>query len=855
MTFYTNVESFGDKILLREFDTTLNRTRKRRVDFNPSLFMPSADPTGWKTIGGDHLKRVEFNGVKDYWDFRKRYRDMEKPMWGDISPIVQFISETYTELEPDISKVRIFNIDIEVDHGDEFPDPEKADREVTSIAMYDNQTNTMLIWALEFEGCMGWHPERFEEGDWNEIRPYLFQYEGFDDEGDMLESFLQYWEKNYPDIITGWFTEGFDIPYIVNRLNRVLGEDTANRLSPWKMVREQQQAFGNQASSAGYRSTYKIVGVAHLDYMKAYKKYSYTPQESYKLDHIAYSELGDRKLSYDEAQNLPALYRTNFQKFIDYNIKDVDIVQRLDDKRGFLRLIISMAYYSKINFDDVASPIRIWDALIYNYLKPMGIQIEPESKAHKSEKYEGAYVKTPVSGRYHWVVSVDLASEYPSLMRGINISPDRFVGETHRQVSVDAFLNKEIDNSELYERDLAIAANGTMFDRRSPGFMSVLLTDLFNGRKADKRAMLRSQELAEAAETKSEKEKHKHDAGLHHTNQYSKKVLLNSAYGALGNEYFRWFDVRLAEAVTHSGQLAIRWAEKAVNTYFNEVLGTKEEDYVIYIDTDSVYVNAEPIVQKFMPGVTDKTKIVDKLDLFFEKKVKVAISNAYDDLYKYMNHREQLMFMDREVIADSAVFCAKKHYFMRVHDSEGIRYATPKIKIMGMGFIKSNIPEFCRNKCKEMVPIALEGTNAEFVAEIDKFRQEFEAAPLEDIACVVGVSNIRKHMTRDGYAKGTPIGSKSAIIYNRLHKEHDLGSKYELALEGGKIKYVFLNKANPLREETVGFIDFLPPEFNLHAHVDRREQFEKTFMSPLNEILTALNWDRKIVSNLFGFFG
>jgi DNA polymerase elongation subunit (family B) len=312
----------------------------------------------------------------------------------------------------------------------------------------------------------------------------------------------------------------------------------------------------------------------------------------------------------------------------------------------------------------------------------------------------------------------------------------------------------------------------------------------------------------------------------------------------------------LAEAVTHSGQLAIRWAEKAVNQYFNEILGTSEVDYVVYIDTDSVYVNAEPIVQKFMPNATDKTKIVDKLDLFFEKKVKLVIANAYNHLYDYMNHREQLMFMDREVIADASVFCAKKHYFMRVHDSEGIRYHDPKIKIMGMGFIKSNIPELCRIKCREMVPIALEGTNEEFVKEIEAFREVFEAAPLEEIACVTGVSNIRKYLLRDGqYKDSTPIGSKSAIIYNRLHERHNLGSKAEKAQEGSKIRYVYLKKANPIQENTVGFVDFLPPEFGLQPHVDKRAQFEKTFMGPLNEILTALKWERKIVSNLFGFFG
>lgn len=845
--FYLNVTTLGDKILLQEFDTTLNRKVKRKVDFNPSLFVNSADPTGWKSIRGEHLRRVEFTGIKDYWDFRKRYREMDKPLYGDINPKIQFISDQYSELDVDFDKVRIFNLDIEVDHGDEFPKPEEAKMPVTAITLYDSFTNTMNVFGLEYQDCGGWHPDE----RWKNTN-YLMNYEGFDDEGDLLQAFISFWQQNYPDIITGWYTEGFDIPYLLNRIERLYGEKECKRLSPWGLIEKREQRFGNQASSKGYGATYTIVGIAHLDYMKAYKKYSYTPQESYKLDHIAYSELGDNKLSYDEVKNLPELYRTNYQKYIDYNIKDVDIVQRLDDKRGFLRLIISMAYYSKVNFDDVASPIRIWDSLIYNYLKDFGVQIDPDTSHSKSGKYEGAYVKAPIPGRYKWVCSVDLASEYPSLMRGVNISPDRLVGQHHIPVNVDQFLNKEIDHPNP---EYSMAANGTLYRKDEPGFMSVLLTDLFQGRKADKQNMLAAQDAAEHAETAKEKAQYKHEAGLHHTNQYSKKVLLNSAYGALGNEYFRWFDLRLAEAVTTSGQLAIRWAEKAVNEYFNKVLGTENKDYVIYIDTDSVYVNAEPIVEKFMPNITDNEKIVDKLDLFFDKKVSQVIKNAYQDLYEYMSHREQLMFMDREVIADAAVFCSKKHYFMRVHDSEGIRYEKPKIKIMGMGFIKSNIPEFCRNQCKAMVPIALDGTNADFVNAIDSFRKEFNSRTVEDIALVVGVSNIRKYMTTDGgYAKGTPIGSKSAIIYNRMHDEYGLGSTYSKVNEGDKIKYLFLNKVNPIGEETIGFVEYLPTQFGLHDHVDRRAQFEKAFMSPINEILVAMQWDRKIVSNLFGFF-
>lgn len=848
MSFYTNVTVSGNKVLVREYNPDTEKHTQSRIDYNPCVFLNSPTPTGWKSVEGYDLKRIEFKGAKDYWEFKKNYSDIHT-IYGDIAVPIQYISDAYAgDIDFQLKNIRVFNFDIETDHDDTFPDPEEAIMEITAITVYDRHANTMNVFGLEYPECGGWHPDE----RWNGTN-YLMNYKGFDTEVEMLTAFLKFWEKAPPDIITGWFIDGFDIPYLINRINRILGPDTAKRLSPWGQIRERQAR--NQQSSTGYRTIYGIVGIATLDYMVQYKKYSYTPQESYKLNHIAYSELGDTKLSYSEVKSLPELYKTDYQKYIDYNITDVDIVERIDDKRGFINLIIGLAYYAKVNFDDVASPVRIWDSLIYNYLKTQGIQLPPDKSFSKKEKYAGAYVKDPIPGRYNWIVSVDLASEYPSLMRGINISPD-MLDQTYTRCTVDSLLDEDEDLDYLKEQDLSMAANGTHFRRKNQGFMGVLLTELFKGRKSDKQKMLHSQELAEAATTEAEKIKHKHDAGLHHTNQYSKKILLNSVYGALGNEYFRWFDIRLAEAVTSSGQLAIRWAEKAVNKYFNSVLETEDVDYVVYIDTDSIYVNSDPIVKKFMPNVTDKTTITNKLDLFFEKKVKIIISQAYDELYKYMNHREQLMFMDREVIADVAVFCTKKHYFMRVYDSEGIRFTEPKTKIMGMGFIKSNVPEFCRNYCRDvLVPIAFDGTNKDFVNALNTFEVEFKNMPVEEIASVTGVSAIRKHMTTDGgWMKGAPIGSKSAIIYNRLHTEHNLGTRYPKITEGDKIRYMYLKKINPLAEETVGFVDYLPKEFGLDQYLDLDVQFEKSFMSPVNEILSGMRWERKIVSNINDWF-
>ena len=842
---YTNVATSRNKILLRYYDTDKLKSVKQKIDFTPVLYVPTDDldvTDEYATIHGCKLRKINFSDLLEYRDFRKHYNEMNQPLYGDINPKIQYISDFHDNHQlTNLNHIRIFNLDIEVDHGDKFPNPMRADMPINAMCIYDNIENTQHIFALEHSGKTWSQNVRWKDSK------YQFEYNGFQNEIELLEAFLEFWTKDYPDIITGWYTDGFDIPYLINRIENVLGEKQKYKLSPWGLI--------NEKTNKMKKIVYTLVGISNLDYHALYLKYAYSPQESYKLDNIAYVELNDRKISYSEFSSLPELYRKNFQKFIDYNIKDVDIVQRLDDKKGFLALVISMAYYAKINFDDVASPIRIWDSLIYNYLKPQGIQIDPESHAHKFEKYTGAYVKEPQIGRHDWIVSMDIKSEYPSLMRSINISPDTLENIPAVYLPMDELLQKtkyDVFTLKLQGDNLSMAANGTLYSRDKPGFLNVLLTRLFDERKVNKKKMLEAQASAERS-TGEEKKSWLKKAGLFYVQQYAQKVLLNACYGNLGNEFSRWYDIRLAEAITTSGQLAIRWAENAVNVYLNKVLITENVDYVIYIDTDSIIVNCGSIVEHFMKNEKDKSKIVDKLDVFFKTKISKVIEDAYNDLARRMNHREQLMFMNREAIADRAIFCSKKHYFMRVWDSEGIRYAEPKIKIVGMGFIKSDTPEFCRKHCKEkMVIEALDGTNESFVNAINDFETEFYARPVEDIAKTTGVSVIKRYMDGTGsYVLGTPIGSKSAIIYNRLRKQHKLGTEYPEIQEGDKIKYLYLVSANPIGENTVGFLSFLPEKFKLNNFVDRKTMFNKAFIGPISEILEAMKWQKEIVASLF----
>jgi DNA polymerase elongation subunit (family B) len=845
---YTNISYQNGQVLLRTVDHNGKKSQEKQ-DFLPEVFVMSGDATSpYRDIYDNALEKFPFKSHHDLWTARKSGQDL----YGDINPYVQYISKTWSgDIDYNSDHVRVFTFDIEVDHDENFPDPMRADKEVTSIALHDSKTDTMYIWALEYDGCTPWRQDIRFDGK------YTCKYQGFKEESALLGSFIDFWTKNYPDILTGWFIDGFDIPYLINRINNIFGEDTANVLSPWGIIKARSASgLRNAGVNLSETTTYDIVGISSLDYIIQYKKYSYTPQSSYKLGHIAYAELGDGKLDYSEVGSLPELYRTDFQKFVDYNIKDVDIVKRLDDKKNFIKLIIDMAYFAKVNFSDVSSPNRLWDSLIYNHLRQFNIQIPPDRRHEKGEKYAGAFVKEPQLGKFNWVMSIDLASLYPNMMRGINISPDTYAPYATPATeigSVDDYINKRTDLSSVQDSKYSMAANNTFYDRTKEGFLPFLLTKLYNRRKAEKQDMLEHKRLAFDAGSSPAGIEHTRLADSLNIKQHAKKILMNSAYGLCGNQYFRWFNINLAEAITFSGQVAIQWIERKVNEYLNQILKSNNVDYVIAIDTDSLYINLNDLITK-LPKEYTTNQLVDIVDQFYKHKLSKMIDAGYDELYQYMNHREQLMFMDRELIADVGVWCSKKHYFLRVFDEEGVRLDKPKTKISGMGFIKSDIPEVCRKKIKSLLPIVFDGTNPDLIAEMDSFKKEFYKMDINDIAKITGVSKIKKYIKGNGYISGTPIGSKSALIYNRLHAQKKLGYKHPIINEGDKIKYVWLIKNNPIGEETIGFIDFLPEEFELHRFIDWREMYQKSFLGPTEEILGALQWKDKNISNLSSFF-
>jgi DNA polymerase elongation subunit (family B) len=609
-----------------------------------------------------------------------------------------------------------------------------------------------------------------------------------------------------------------------------------------------------------------------------YKKFTYTQQESYRLDHIAHVELGERKVSYSEFGSLHKLYEENYEKFIDYNIKDVELVEGLDDKMKFIDMVLALAYSAKVNYNDVFSQVRMWDTMIYNHLRKKNIVIPPKDNATKVDQYAGAYVKDPLLGMHKWIVSFDLNSLYPHLCMQYSISPENLVprenapkevvdsfnlGAGKTVATVDNIINKIFDTDILKKYNLTVTPNYQFFRTDRQGFLPEMMEKLYTERKEYKRLMIEAQKKLEGvsklntvAEGKQHfYKKYTNDIARYSNVQLARKVQLNAAYGALGNQYFRFYDTRQAEAITKAGQLSIRWIETKMNEYLNNLLKTENEDYVVASDTDSIYITLEKLVTSVFPEDVSKEKVVNFLDKISSDKLEPFIDKCFQELGEYLNVYAQKMTMKREVIADKGLWTAKKRYILNVHDSEGVRYTEPKIKMMGIEAVKSSTPGVCRDKIKEAMKIMMNGTENDIIQFIEEFRQEFISLPMEEVSFPRGVNGMEKYKgTKNLYIKGTPVHVKGALLYNKLVKDHKISKRHSLIRNGDKIKFAYLKEPNIAHEAVISISESLPEEFGLNEFIDHDKQFQKSFIDPLSIILEKIGWNTEKVFTLESFF-
>jgi len=828
MKFYTNVQLIGNQFLVRGVEN--GRRYEHRDEFFPTLFVKSKKNTKYKTLNGQAVEEINPGTVRDCREFYKKYDGVENfEIYGNDRYIYQYISEKYPEdeIKFDISKIKLVTLDIEVASEQGFPDVESCVEEILAITIQDYTTKQIVTWGVK--------PFKNNRKD--------VTYYHCPTEYELLSNFINYWMQDVPDVITGWNIQLYDIPYICKRLRRVHGEKLMKRMSPWGLCSE-----GEVHIMGRTHTTFDVGGVCQLDYLDLYKKFTYKAQESYRLDYIASVELGQKKLDHSEFDTFKDFYTKGWQKFIEYNIVDVELVDRLEDKMKLIELALTMAYDAKVNYNDVFYQVRMWDNIIYNYLKKRDIVIPPKNKSTKSEKYAGAYVKEPKPGRYDWVVSFDLNSLYPHLIMQYNISPETLCEARHPTVTVTRLLEEQ----EVIDGEYAVCANGAQYRKDVRGFLPELMDKMYGDRVVFKKKMIQAKKDYEKAPSKAlEKE-----IARCNNIQMAKKISLNSAYGAIGNQYFRYYKLANAEAITLSGQVSIRWIENKMNQKMNKILKTEDVDYVIASDTDSIYLHLGPLVDRVYEGRKKTNKgVVGFLNKVCETEFEPFIESSYQKLASYVNAYDQKMIMKRENIADRGIWTAKKRYILNVWDSEGVRYEEPKLKMMGIEAVKSSTPAPCRAMIKDALKLMMNATEDDVQRFIEDSRKKFKKLPPEEIAFPRTASNVDKYKAHSTiYAKGTPIHIRGALLYNHYVKKHKLDNKYSLIQNGEKVKFCYLKKPNIIRENIISFIQDFPHEIGLDKYVDYDLQFEKSFVEPLKIILDSIGWSVEKTVTLEAFF-
>lgn len=814
--FYISAEAYGNSILYRGIEN--GRRVNKVIPYSPLLYVPTALSTGIFSVDGTQLAPKQFDTIKEAKAFEENMRGVPGgEVYGHIGFAVQYLSETFPEdIEPDLSMIRIVDWDIEVKVGDSFPEPADADQEINAITLKDRMTGKVYS---------------FGTGPANPSKPHVI-YKECKTEYELLSVFLRVWETLSPHVVSGWNLKGFDVPYVINRIRKVMGGGNENRLSPFGFIRSDsvKGRFGKDIES------YKIYGVQILDGQDVYRKNVLEPRPDYKLDTIGEIEVGRGKVDYSEYGSLHLLWQSDFNKYIEYNIEDVELVGDIDAARNLLNLTMTVAYMAKTNFEAVSSQTQVWDALIYNHLRKKGLIIPPKRGATKDRKFRGALVKEVIPGAYEWSVSYDFSSLYPSIIRQLNVSPET-MSKFMSGIGPDDFMRGDIDLPLLKKKNVTLSPSGQTFLKSRQGFIPEILTLLGTRRDKAKTEML-------AAEARFEADHDPVDEAIsveRDTRQKALKVLSNSGYGALGNQYFRYFNINMAEAITQFGQLAITRVVASVNDFLNEYCSTADKDYVFQGDTDSVYICLKDIVDSY--NEPDPRKAAEQLKEFCDGPLTECITRATEELFELTNSYENMLHMKHEVIAEKTIARGKKNYAMNIWFKEGVWYDKPKLKIVGLESIRSTTPPRFRKWLEEGIEICLSGTQEEFFDYIDKRREEFGSLPLDDISIPKSVNGIHKYIQKDGFAKGTPINSRGAIVFNKMLTDNNISYKYEPINEGDKVRSLYLKVPNVTGGNVISYKTVLPEEFGLEKDVDRELMFNKFFMSPMESVSILVGYN------------
>ena len=765
----------------------------------------------------------------------KRYkRDDPSLFESDLPQETRVLTDLYLN-EDSVStghKVMFFDIEVSMENG--IPNTENPNNEITSIAVYDSITQQYTVLVLDKAGT---HPS-YEKDNINVVM--------YDSELNLLYGFLDLYEQIGPTIISGWNSDYFDVPYLYNRLKQQCGPGTASRLSPIGKLKYSK-----------FRSKYQIAGVSALDYLDLYKKFTYTQQPNYRLDTIGRLEVGMGKIAYDGS--LDELFRNDLNKFIEYNLQDVRIIVEMDKKLKLIELVRGICHLGHVTYEDYGFSSKFLEGTIVTYLHRKGIivtnkpvggrEMMNDRNEGDDEGFAGAFVKEPVPGLYEWVYSLDLQSLYPSIIMSLNISPETKIGYVTNW-DVDKHLNEQMneylirgtaeDDVVRLSREafvkymkmehLMISSNGVLYNGKSVGIIPEVLDQWFKERVEYKNLM-----------KKYKNEGNTELAEFYDRRQHIQKIFLNSLYGVLGLPIFRFFDIDNALAVTATGQDVIKKSAWFANQLYQNKLNT-QDDYCTYIDTDSLYFSANPL----MPEGGGKEFTI-KLARAMEKKLNEYYNQMAQELFFCGTHR---LYIKGESVAETAVWIAKKRYVMNVvYDLESNLDVANKMKIKGLDVVRSTFPPAFRDFMSGLMKdILAKATKSDMDKKVLDFRNHLNTMEYLDVARNTAVKNISEYDTNTrrlgDFKKGTPAHVKAALSYNALLTHLKIDNRYESISDGAKIKWVYLTQ-NPYNLEAVaikGYDD--PPQIIelVKTYIDYTALFENELQKKLQDFYNALRW-------------
>ena len=779
------------------------------------------------SLYGDKLKRIH------KWD-----KDQPELFESDVNPEIRVLVDNYTDSD-DVSeghRTMIFDIEVEVTDG--FPDVRRANNKITSIAFNDSILDKYYCYVLDPLSKLKTDVKR-ANGD---------IIVSFKDEYDLLNAFFKKYMEIQPTILTGWNIEFFDISYLYNRATQIVSQSVANLLSPI-----------SQVHWSDFHNRYKIAGVNVLDYLALYKKYTFSQRPSYRLDAIGEYEVGEKKVEYEGTLN--DLYENDLEKFVQYNLQDVKLVKKIDDKLNFIEIARGLAHLGHVPYEDVFMSSRYLEGAILVYLRKNNIVApnKPKNKIKKGDKkFVGAYVQEPIKGKHNWVYDLDITSMYPSSIMSLNISPETKIGKiegwnpeeflkksnkktysiTQGEKLLGRFTEVELKNF-LDSKNVGVATNGVMYRTDKDGLLSALLRKWFDER-------VEYRKLSRKFHEEGDKEK----SDYFDRRQYLQKVLLNSLYGVLGLPVFRFYDVDNAEAVTYTGQSLIKFTKKIANNYYNKELGNTE-NHCIYIDTDSVFYSALPLVTKRYPDLDIRNEDkMSKAILQIANEVQDYLNMSYDYFAKKFCNLDKHRFdIKQEVIAKSGLFVTKKRYGLKIINDNGKK--VNKMMIKGLDTVRSSFPIAMRELLSKLLEdILMEVPKQKLDKYLINFKNSMKLMDFNKIAIPTSVKGIKKYRDSEGgifhtYKLGTPVHVKSSLFYNDMLKYFKVTKKYSPIYNGEKIKWVYL-KNNPIGIETIAYKGHEdPPQILdfIRQYINPDKLYKQALHKKIMMLYEALGWE------------